>query len=242
MIASANSRFVGMDSGDAVSDRNILFFLFRIVNGQNWQYIVTLRFTLFCFVRVSGFRADAGIVCSLPHNMLTSFDGPLCAAESSCCPFLLGSGMGKREGYMKISTKGRYALRLMLDLAQHNTGEYISLKDISGRQDITVKYLEQIVTSLTRAGFLRSQRGNNGGYRLARNPAEYKVGEILRAMEGSLDPVNCDASVEDIRNEDFAVLPFWRGLSRVINQYVDSYTLEDLVDMAAEMAINTYMI
>ena len=107
---------------------------------------------------------------------------------------------------MKISTKGRYALRLMLDLAQHNTGEYISLKDISGRQDITVKYLEQIVTSLTRAGFLRSQRGNNGGYRLAKNPAEYKVGDILRAMEGSLDPVNCDASVEDIRNEDFAVL------------------------------------
>ena len=98
---------------------------------------------------------------------------------------------------MKISTKGRYALRLMLDLAQHNTGEYISLKDISGRQDITVKYLEQIVTSLTRAGFLRSQRGNNGGYRLAKNPAEYKVGDILRAMEGSLDPVNCDASVED---------------------------------------------
>ena len=143
---------------------------------------------------------------------------------------------------MKISTKGRYALRLMLDLAQHNTGEYISLRDISGRQDITVKYLEQIVTSLTRAGFLRSQRGNNGGYRLAKNPAEYKVGDILRAMEGSLDPVNCDASVEDIRNEDFAVLPFWRGLSDVINKYVDSYTLEDLVDMAAEMAINTYMI
>jgi Rrf2 family protein len=153
-----------------------------------------------------------------------------------------GAALGKREGCMKISTKGRYALRLMLDLAQHNTGEYISLKDISGRQDITVKYLEQIVTSLTRAGFLRSQRGNNGGYRLAKNPAEYKVGDILRAMEGSLDPVNCDASVEDIRNEDFAVLPFWRGLSEAINKYVDSYTLEDLVDMAAEMAINTYMI
>jgi Rrf2 family protein len=153
-----------------------------------------------------------------------------------------GAAWGNGRGYMKISTKGRYALRLMLDLAQHNTGEYISLKDISGRQDITVKYLEQIVTSLTRAGFLRSQRGNNGGYRLAKNPAEYKVGDILRAMEGSLDPVNCDASVEDIRNEDFAVLPFWRGLSEVINKYVDSYTLEDLVDMAAEMAINTYMI
>ncbi len=69
---------------------------------------------------------------------------------------------------MKISTKGRYALRLMLDLAEHNTGEFISLKDISERQNVTVKYLEQIVTSLTRAGFLRSQRGNNGGYRLAR--------------------------------------------------------------------------
>ena len=86
---------------------------------------------------------------------------------------------------MKISTKGRYALRMMLDLAVHDTGEYISLKDISERQDITVKYLEQIVTALTKSGFLRSQRGNNGGYRLARRPADYTVGSILRIMEGS---------------------------------------------------------
>ena len=81
---------------------------------------------------------------------------------------------------MKISTKGRYALRMMLDLAVHDTGEYISLKDISERQDITVKYLEQIVTALTRSGYLRSQRGNNGGYRLAKRPEDYTVGDILR--------------------------------------------------------------
>lgn len=79
---------------------------------------------------------------------------------------------GKVEGNMKISTKGRYAVRMMLDLTLHNTGEYISLKDISKRQEITVKYLEQIVTALTKTGFLRSQRGNNGGYRLARAPKD----------------------------------------------------------------------
>ena len=80
---------------------------------------------------------------------------------------------------MKISTKGRYALRVMIDLAIHDTGEYIALKDISERQGITIKYLEQIVTVLNKAGFLRSMRGNNGGHRLAKAPKEYKVGDIL---------------------------------------------------------------
>ena len=125
---------------------------------------------------------------------------------------------------MKISTKGRYALRLMLDLAEHNTGEFISLKDISERQNVTVKYLEQIVTSLTRAGFLRSQRGNNGGYRLARQPSEYTIGEILRVMEGNLEPIACLENYPNDcpRAEECVTLPFWIGLSKVINDYVNS--------------------
>ena len=84
---------------------------------------------------------------------------------------------------MKISTKGRYALRLMLDLAEHNTGEYIALKDVSARQEISVKYLEQIITQLSRAGFLKSTRGPQGGYKLTKPPAEYTVGMILRITE-----------------------------------------------------------
>lgn len=145
---------------------------------------------------------------------------------------------------MKISTKGRYALRMMLDLAEHNTGEFISLRDISGRQGITVKYLEQIVTSLTRAGYLRSQRGNNGGYQLARPADTYKVGDILRVMEGSLEPIACldfDPAMCD-RSENCTVLPFWQGLSKAINDYVDSYTLQDLLELDQNMAGNDFVI
>ena len=87
---------------------------------------------------------------------------------------------------MKFSTRGRYALRLMLDLAMHDTGEYVSLKDVSERQQITLKYLEQIVTALTRAGYLKSLRGNSGGYRLSKPASQYKVGDILRVTEGSI--------------------------------------------------------
>ena len=145
---------------------------------------------------------------------------------------------------MKISTKGRYALRMMLDLAQHNTGEYISLKDISQRQGITVKYLEQIVTVLARAGFVHSQRGNNGGYRLARKPEDYTAGDILRVMEGSLEPIACLETQpnECARSEDCVVLPFWKGFGKVINEYVDSVTLADLKDQAQTMAGNDYSI
>lgn len=145
---------------------------------------------------------------------------------------------------MKISTKGRYALRMMLDLGQHDTGEYISLKDISNRQGITVKYLEQIVTSLTKAGFLRSQRGNNGGYRLAKSPREYRVGDILRVMEGSLAPIACLDDPDNVcpRACECEVLPFWKGLDKVINDYVDSYTLADLLDQADDLAGNDYSI
>ena len=96
---------------------------------------------------------------------------------------------------MKISTKGRYALRMMVDLAEHNNGEWISLKEISERQNISIKYLEQIVSSLMRSGLLLSSRGPQGGYMLARKPEEYTVGEILREIEGSLVPVACMETV-----------------------------------------------
>ena len=132
---------------------------------------------------------------------------------------------------MKISTKGRYALRLMIDLAQHDAGGYIPLRDISKRQEISAKYLEQIVVQLSRAGFVRSIRGAQGGYQLSRPPAEYTVGDILRITEGSLAPVACleHEPIECGRAGDCITLDFWRGLYKVINDYVDSVTLEDLI-------------
>lgn len=132
---------------------------------------------------------------------------------------------------MKISTKGRYALRLMIDLAEHDSGEYIPLRDISGRQGISVKYLEQIVTQLSRAGFLRAVRGAQGGYRLARRPEDYTIGEILRITEGDLAPIAClsDEINQCTREGECATIEFWKGLYRVINEYVDSVTLDQIV-------------
>lgn len=131
---------------------------------------------------------------------------------------------------MKISTKGRYALRLMLDLAIN--GGVVPLKAISQRQEIGAKYLEQIVSLLSKAGFITSVRGNNGGYRLTRDPCEYTAGEILRAAEGSLSPVSClDEKINTCsRRESCLTLPFWQGLDSVISNYVDSTTLADLIN------------
>ncbi len=132
---------------------------------------------------------------------------------------------------MKISTKGRYALRLMIDLAQHDAGGYIPLRDISRRAEISSKYLEQIVVQLSRAGFVTSTRGAQGGYQLARHPSEYTVGDILRITEGSLAPVACleHEPIDCARANECITLDFWRGLYDVINQYVDSVTLDELV-------------
>lgn len=132
---------------------------------------------------------------------------------------------------MKISTKGRYALRLMIDLAQHDAAGYIPLRDISKRQEISAKYLEQIVVQLSRAGFVKSTRGAQGGYQLAKASSEYTVGDILRITEGSLAPVACldHEPIECARAADCITLEFWRGLFDTINKYVDSTTLEDLV-------------
>lgn len=133
---------------------------------------------------------------------------------------------------MKISTKGRYALRLMIDIARYGDGGLVSLKDVAERQGISQKYLEQIVGLLNKSGFLRSERGAQGGYRLAKRPEEYTVGSILRLTEGNLAPVAC---LEDEENhcercDQCATLDFWTGLYRTVNAYIDRYTLADLVE------------
>jgi Rrf2 family protein len=131
---------------------------------------------------------------------------------------------------MKISSKGRYALRMMIDIAEHNTGEWVSIKDISERQGISVKYLEQIVTGLSRSGLLTSGRGPQGGYMLTKEPEQYTVGQILRVTEGSLTSVACLESEETQcgRQDICPTIGFWKGLDKVINGYVDSVTLKDL--------------
>jgi Rrf2 family protein len=144
---------------------------------------------------------------------------------------------------MKISTKGRYALRIMLDLSMQDSSALIPLKEIAKRQEITLKYMEQIITPLSKAGYVTSLRGSSGGYRLAKNPSEYTVGDILRVMEGPLSPVACleNEANECPRAEFCPTLPFWKGLAKVINDYVDGVTLEDLRDryLAGQ---NDYMI
>ena len=129
---------------------------------------------------------------------------------------------------MKFSTKSRYALRLMAELARYAPGTTVSLKEISERQNLSLKYLEQIVTPLARVGLVKSERGSQGGYRLTKAPADYTAGEILRAIEGSVAPIPCLGSEtnECPMWEQCFTLPFWTGLDEVINQYIDSVTLE----------------
>jgi len=145
---------------------------------------------------------------------------------------------------MKISTKGRYALRLMLDLALHNTGEYITIKSIAARQEISDKYLEQIITQLSKSGYVKSIRGAQGGYRLAKTPEEYTVGMILRLIEGSLAPVACLDDVPNACNRSSlcATLGVWMELNEAINNVVDNITLADLVDRQNRLSGNNYII
>lgn len=130
---------------------------------------------------------------------------------------------------MKISTKGRYALRFLVELAEGNG--CVSLKDAAERQDISRKYLEQIVPSLIKAGIIISVRGQQGGYRLAKPADEICVGDILRLTEGDLAPVAClkDSSESCRRSADCPTLPIWTGLYSVINEYLDSITLADIL-------------
>ena len=132
---------------------------------------------------------------------------------------------------MKISTKGRYALRLMLDLALHSGGSAVSLRDAAARQEISDKYLEQIVTQLSRGGLVKSVRGAGGGYLLTRKPEEYTVGEILRQLEGELSPVSCLAGgCRCSRADQCVTIEVWQEIQAAVDGVVDRITLRDLVD------------
>lgn len=132
---------------------------------------------------------------------------------------------------MLISTKGRYALRVMIELAQHNDGEHISLSEIAAKQDISVKYLESIIAVLSKAGLVDGLRGKGGGYKLNRKPDEYSVGEILTLVEGSLAPVACLECEENKceRSDTCKTLPVWKKLDSLICDYLNSITLADLI-------------
>ena len=145
---------------------------------------------------------------------------------------------------VKISTKGRYSLRMLVDLAEHRYDGFVSLKDISERQDISKKYLEQLVTLLNRSDILRTNRGNKGGYMLAKEPGEYTVGQILRITEGDLSPVKCldDGRYQCKRSEFCKTLPVWRELDKVIQQYLDSVTLQDILDNFKDADAGNYHI
>ena len=132
---------------------------------------------------------------------------------------------------MKISTKGQYALRLMMDVAEHDGIGFVSLKDVAARENLSIKYLEQIAGTLSKSGMLLSGRGAQGGYRLSKAPEEYTVGSILRLTEGNLAPVACLGGDMNLceRCGECPTLDFWSGLYAVVNAYIDCYTLESLL-------------
>lgn len=145
---------------------------------------------------------------------------------------------------MKISTKGRYALRLMLDLAMNDKEEPVRVREIAGRQEISDKYLEQIISVLAKAGYVKSIRGPQGGYRLVRPPGSYTVGSILRLTEGSLSPVACLEDEVNLcnRQEDCMTLPLWEKLDEAIKGVVDHVTLQDLIDWHYHKQSDNYVI
>lgn len=139
---------------------------------------------------------------------------------------------------MKISTRGRYALRMMLDVAIHGDDGPVSFKDVSGREGISVKYMEQIGSTLTRAGLLKSVRGAQGGYNLVGKPSDHTVGSILRVTEGQFYLTPCveqGGSCE--HNPDCLTYPLWEKLNSAILEIVDNTTLQDLIDTAKERRI-----
>jgi Rrf2 family protein len=141
---------------------------------------------------------------------------------------------------MKISTKGRYALRLMIDLATNDDGNPIRIKDVAERQNISDKYLEQIISVLNKAGFVRSVRGPQGGYSLKKKPEDYTVGMILRLTEGSLAPVACveEDETDCERQGGCVTYLLWRKISDAINGVVDTITLKDLIDWQKNIGNN----
>ena len=143
---------------------------------------------------------------------------------------------------MMISTKGRYALRVMVDMAEHQAEGYLPLKEIAERQDISEKYLESILKVLVKHKFLTGLRGKGGGYRLTRVPEQYTVGSIIRLTEGSLAPVACleEHAEQCPRVAQCRTLPMWKAFDRVVNEFFDGYTLADL--MRPDQAGDDYVI
>ena len=132
---------------------------------------------------------------------------------------------------MRVSTKGRYALRIMIDLAEHKDEGNISLKDIAERQGVSLKYLESIAAVFQKEGYVVSHRGKSGGYCLAKSPAEYTIGDILKLSEGSMAPVKClDEDEHCDKAGECITLPLWEKLDAVIDEYLQSVTLQDLID------------
>ena len=136
---------------------------------------------------------------------------------------------------MKISTRGRYALRLMLDLAMNDNGNPIRIRDVAARQNISDKYLEQIIAVLNKAGYVKSVRGPQGGYVLKKKPCEYTVGMILRLTEGSLAPVACVEDEECERQDGCVTYFLWKKISDAVNDVVDTITVQDLLDWQLNM-------
>ena len=137
---------------------------------------------------------------------------------------------------MIISTKGRYALRVMIDLAEHQADGYIPLKEIAARQEISEKYLETILKALVRERFLIGLRGKGGGYRLSRSPEQYTVGSIIRLTEGELAPVSCleSRAAPCPRASRCRTLPMWKEFDKVVNSFFDSYTIADLMQTSLD--------
>ena len=137
---------------------------------------------------------------------------------------------------MLISTKGRYALRILVDMAEHQTDGYIPLQEVAQRQEISEKYLESIVRELVRSGIVSGQRGKGGGYRLCRSPEQINAGDVLRCMEGSLAPVAWmeEKALPCARAAECRTLEFWRGLNDAIRHYTDGFTVADMMRSGTE--------
>ena len=138
-----------------------------------------------------------------------------------------------------ISTRGRYALRLMIDIAENSNGNFVRLDEIAKRQDVSEKYLESIVVLLTRADLLIGVRGKGGGYKLVKPAEKYTVKDILEVTEGSLSPVAClkDESYNCPRQSFCKTLPLWKGLEKTVNDYLSGITLSDLTQNASDFII-----
>ena len=145
---------------------------------------------------------------------------------------------------MKVSTKGRYALRMLLYLAEHNADGFISLKEIAEKQNISKQYLEQIVSLLNTSNIIRTSRGKQGGYMLAKEPSLCTVGQVLRITEGSLTPISClDDEINQCERADFCLtLPMWQGLNKIITEYLDGVTLQDILEQYHERSADNYVI